>query len=131
VLPLVGREVDQLCIDYAVTLVVDGTDTIRLESPFTLHVDGTTQVVDPERLETVAAVLQLFRAVVTRAEAGKDGSLTIDFDSDRWLRAEAIEDGRPGDRRRPSAGHPELLHRGPVRRRRPPVLSRTPYDRLS
>ena len=93
VLPLVGREVDQLCIDYAVTLVVDGTDTIRLESPFTLHVDGNTQVVDPERLETVAAVLQLHRAVVTRAEAGKDGSLTVSFDSDRWLRADAIQDG--------------------------------------
>ena len=45
VLPLVGREVDQLCIDYAVTLVVEGTDTVRLESPFTLHVDGTTHVV--------------------------------------------------------------------------------------
>ena len=25
-LPLVGREVDQLCIDFAVTLVVEGTD---------------------------------------------------------------------------------------------------------
>lgn len=64
-LPLVGREVDQLCIDYAVTLVVEGTDTVRLESPFTLHVDGTTHVVDPERLDTVAIVLQLHRAVVT------------------------------------------------------------------
>ena len=35
VLPLTGREVDQICIDYAVTLVVDGTDTVRLEGPFT------------------------------------------------------------------------------------------------
>ena len=59
VLPLVGREVDQLCIDYAVTLVVDGTDTIRLESPFTLHVDGTTQVVDPAGLEAGIAALRV------------------------------------------------------------------------
>ena len=28
VLPLVGREVDQLCIDYAVTLGVEGTDVM-------------------------------------------------------------------------------------------------------
>ncbi len=92
-LPLVGREVDQLCIDFAVTLVVEGTDTIRLESPFTLHVEGTTHVVDPARLETVAVILDLHRAVVTRAEAGKDGSLTLDFDSDRWLRVDASDDG--------------------------------------
>ena len=95
VLPLVGREVDQLCIDYAVTLVVEGTDTVRLESPFTLHVDGTTHVVDPERLDTVAIVLQLHRAVVTRAEAGKDGSLTIAFDSDRLSLIHISEPTRP------------------------------------
>lgn len=92
-LPLVGREVDQLCIDYSVTLVVEGTDTIRLESPFTIHLDGTTHVVDPERLETVAVVLHVHRAVILRAEAGKDGSLTIDFDNDRWLRVAPIDDG--------------------------------------
>lgn len=92
-LPLVGREVDQLCIDYAVTLVVDGTDTIRLESAFTLFVDGTAHIVDPERLDTVAVVLSLHRAIVTRAEAGKDGSLTIDFDGDRWLRVDPLDDG--------------------------------------
>lgn len=92
-LPLVGREVDQLCIDYAVTLVVEGTDTVRLESQFTVHMDGVTHVVDPERLDTVAVVLHLHRAVVTRAEAGKDGSLTIDFDGERWLRVDPAEDG--------------------------------------
>lgn len=93
VLPLVGREVDQLCVDFAVTLVVEGTDTVRLESPFTLFVDGATHVVDPERLDTVAVILQLHRAVVTRAEAGKDGSLTLHFDGDRWLRVDPIDDG--------------------------------------
>jgi hypothetical protein len=92
-LPLVGREVDQLCFDYGVTLVVEGTDTIRLETPFTVHLAGQTVVVDPERLETAAVLLSLFRAVVTRAEAGKDGSLVVEFDDDRWLRAEAISDG--------------------------------------
>ena len=92
-LPLVGREGAQLCSDYAVTLVIEGTDTIRLESPFTVHLDEVTHVVDPERLDTVAVVLQLHRAVVTRAEAGKDGSLAIAFDGDRWLRAEPVQDG--------------------------------------
>lgn len=93
VLPLTGREVDQICFDYGITLVVEGTDTIRLESPFTVHLGGLTSVVDPERLETAAVLLALFRAVVLRAEAGKDGALILEFDHERWLRAEAIDDG--------------------------------------
>ena len=59
VLPLVGREVDQLCIDYAVTLVVEGTDTVRLESPFTLH----------------ARVLASIRREARNARAGRKGYL--------------------------------------------------------
>ncbi|MBK8468533.1 MAG: DUF6188 family protein [Candidatus Phosphoribacter sp.] len=92
-LPLVGREIDQICVDYAVTLVIEGTDTVRLESPFTVFIDGRTYVVDPERIHTVAVVLELHRAVVTRAEAGKDGTLHLAFDEDRWLHADPIEDG--------------------------------------
>jgi len=93
VLPLVGREVDQLAIDYSVTLVIEGTDTIRLITPFTLHIAGTTHLVDPEDLDTVAVVLQLHRAVVVRAHASKDGSLIVDFDGDRELRVAPDPDG--------------------------------------
>lgn len=93
VLPLTGREVDQICIDYAVTLVVDGTDTVRLEGPFTLSDGAMTLLVDPQRLDTVAPVLDLFRAIVIRALAGKDGSLILAFDDDRQLRIEADPDG--------------------------------------
>ncbi len=92
-LPLVGREVDQLCFDYAVTLVVEGTDTIRLESAFTVQLASGTHLIDPARLETAAVLLELHRAVVTRAEAGKDGSLVLEFDDGRWLRAEPEPDG--------------------------------------
>ena len=92
VLPLVGREVDQLCIDFAVTLVVDGTDTVRLSTPFTLEVDGQTHTVDPERTETMLPVLGLHRAVVMAAQAGKDGTLALRFDGDRVLRCEPNED---------------------------------------
>ena len=93
VLPLVGREVDQLAIDYSVTLVVEGTDTVRLITPFTLKIKGRTHRVDPEDLSTVAIVLQLHRAVVIRAHAGKDGTLIIDFDDSRELRAVPDVDG--------------------------------------
>ena len=93
VLPLVGREIDQICVDYAVTLVVDGTDTVRLEGPFTLSIGATTHLVDPQRLDTVTPVLGLFRAVVIKAYAGKDGSLALAFDDDRHLRIEADPEG--------------------------------------
>lgn len=92
VLPLVGREVDQLCIDFAVTLVVDGTDTVRLTTPFTLELDGQRHTVEPERVETMLPVLGLHRAVVTAAHAGKDGTLELRFDGDRVLRCEPNED---------------------------------------
>ena len=62
VLPLTGREVDQVCVDYAVTLVIDGTDTVRLDSPFTVSFPDRTLLIDPQRLDTVAPVLELFRA---------------------------------------------------------------------
>ncbi|MBK8755936.1 MAG: hypothetical protein IPM08_02190 [Actinomycetales bacterium] len=93
VLPLTGREVDQICIDYAVTLVIDGTDTVRLDSPFTVSFSDRTLLVDPQRLDTVAPVLDLFRAVILRAAAGRDGSLLLSFDDDRSLRIEADPDG--------------------------------------
>ncbi len=93
VLPLVGREVDQICVDYSVTLVIEGTDTVRLITPFTLHVAGLTHKVDPEDLESVAIVLGLHRAVVVRSHASKDGSLILDFDGDRELRVAPDPDG--------------------------------------
>ncbi|MGV1007599.1 MAG: DUF6188 family protein [Dermatophilaceae bacterium] len=92
VLPLVGREVDQLCIDFAVTLVVEGSDTVRLATPFTLEVDGQVHTVDPEQTETLLPVLGLHRAVVMAAQAGKDGILQLRFDGDRVLRSEPDDD---------------------------------------
>ena len=93
VLPLTGREVDQVCVDYAVTLVIDGTDTVRLDSPFTVSFPDRTLLIDPQRLDSVAPVLELFRAVILRAWAGKDGSLVLMFDDDRSLRIEPDPDG--------------------------------------
>jgi len=87
-LPLVGREVDQLCIDFAVTLVVDGSDTVRLATPFTLELDGQVHTVAPERVETILPALGLLGAVVVTAHAAKDGRLELRFDGDRVLRCE-------------------------------------------
>ncbi len=88
VLPLVGREVDQICLDFAVTLVVDGSETVRLAAPFALDVGGEVHTVDPQHLASVPPVLGLHRAVVTAACAGKDGVLQLRFDRGRELRCE-------------------------------------------
>jgi hypothetical protein len=92
VLPLVGREVDQVCFDHAVTLVVEGSETVRLATPFTVAVDGTVHSIDPEQPETVVLALRLFGAVVLAAEAGQDGTLELRFDGDRVLRSEPHPD---------------------------------------
>lgn len=90
-LPLVGREVDQICVDFAVTLVVEGTDSVRLATPFTLTVAGEVHHVHPERPVSILPVLELHRAVVLAAEASKDGVLSLRFDGDRVLRSDPDE----------------------------------------
>jgi hypothetical protein len=87
-LPVVGREVDQVCVDFAVTLVIDGSHCVRLAGPFVVHVGGVNHEVDPAELETLAPVLSLFQATVTAAQAGKDGTLELRFNDDRWLRVQ-------------------------------------------
>lgn len=87
-LPLNGRVIDQLWFDFAVTLVVDGSETVRINTPMTLLVGANAVRLDPADPAAgtgLVALLGLHRAVIDRAVVSPDGSLTIDLDGDRRL----------------------------------------------
>jgi hypothetical protein len=85
VLPLVGGVVDQLSIDFAFTLVVDGTHTVRMSRPLRYHDGSVEHVVDPADIESVVPLLGLHQAVVREARADKDGTLLLRFDGARTI----------------------------------------------
>ena len=48
-LPLAGRSVERLCVDFAVTLMFGGGFELRIEQPFVLQgPDGSESLVVPE-----------------------------------------------------------------------------------
>lgn len=80
-LPVAGSAIDQCCFDVAVVLRL-GIGTagweIRISQPFVVTApDGTEQLVVPEELAHVEAVLALLRLVVEGATAYKDGRLEL------------------------------------------------------
>ncbi len=79
VLPWDGRVVDQICVDYAVTFVIDGCHSVRIGTPFVARIGDQTHEVDPADVQTVAPVLAFHGAVVRSATAERDGSLRVDF----------------------------------------------------
>lgn len=87
VLPWGGREVDQICVDFAVTFVVDGCHSVRIGTAFTAQVGQQAHQVDPADIQTVAPVLAFHRAVVRSAVAEHDGTLRIDFEGGLGLLA--------------------------------------------
>jgi hypothetical protein len=93
VLPLSGRSVDRLCIDFAVTLMFSGGLELRIEQPFVVQrADGSEVLLvpggDPDRL---GSVTMLARQTVVEAEAFKDGHLRISFSDGAILGAPADE----------------------------------------
>ena len=47
VLPLAGGTVDQICVDFAFTLVVDGMHTVQIARPGRFHDGSAEHVIDP------------------------------------------------------------------------------------
>lgn len=85
VLPLAGGIVDQLCVDFAFTLVIDGTHTVRMSRPLRFHDGAVEYTIDPAETSTVVPLLGLHQAVVREARADKDGTLRMRFDLARTI----------------------------------------------
>ena len=74
------------------TLVVDGTDTVRLATAFTLELDGQAHTVDPEQTETILPALGLHEPSSSLPTRARTARLELRFDGDRVLRCEPDED---------------------------------------
>jgi hypothetical protein len=92
-LPLAGRQVERLCVDFAVTLMFSGGVELRIEQPFVVtSADGTESLVVPQgEPERAAPAVQLARREVERAEAFKDGHLELSFSDGTTLKVPADE----------------------------------------
>lgn len=75
VLPLAGRGVERLCIDFAVTLVFGGGVELRIEQPFVLQgAEGSETLVvpegDPDRLAPPRTTRNHCRGLLPRLPSG-------------------------------------------------------------
>lgn len=84
-LPYRGMQVDQICVSYQLSLVLDGGAEVTVETPALLTVgsfsapDARAVELVPER-QDVAAALHLFGSKVLSSVAFKSGSLRVVFD---------------------------------------------------
>ncbi len=85
VLPLAGGTVDQICVDFAFTLVVDGMHTVQIARPGRFHDGSAEHVIDPAVPASVLPLLGLHQGVVKEARADKDGTLRLRFDAERSI----------------------------------------------
>jgi hypothetical protein len=92
-LPYRGMQVDQICVSYQLSLVLDGGAEITVEAPALLTV-GSVSAPDarpvelvPER-QDVAAAMPLFGTRILSSVAFKSGSLRVVFDSGLHLSVE-------------------------------------------
>lgn len=90
-LPVAGTVIDQCCFDFAVVLrlgIGNAGWEIRISQPFVVTAqDGTEQLVIPEELAHVEAVLALLRLAVEEATAYKDGRLELRLAGGSMLQA--------------------------------------------
>jgi hypothetical protein len=91
---LVGAIVTQLRFDYGVTLALDASTHLRIETTFELVTpDGVATTLDPEQdLDRMGALLPLHRTRVAEFAADTSGDLAITFSDGSVLRC------RPDDR---------------------------------
>ena len=85
VLPIEGREVSQIRIDYTFELVIEDV-RIRIACPFEITRGGTTARIEPEKVETLAPLLSLHKATVRSGIARKDGLLELEFEDDTLIK---------------------------------------------
>ena len=80
-LPLNGREVTRICIDFAFTLDLWPYDAgVRIEAPFVLRTAAGEDEFNPEApREQLAGALTLFGKTIDRADYSDHGTLEIVF----------------------------------------------------
>ena len=81
-LPLAGREVARLVLDYRLTLQFLGGDDdldLAIATPFAVVDEGRTDLVDPEQPESLGPALTLLRRVVESVIVREDGGLELAF----------------------------------------------------
>lgn len=85
VLPLVGGTVDQLNVDFAFTLVIDGAHSVRIACPMRYHDGEQEHHIDPSDVDQLLPLLHLHQATVLEATASKLGTLVVHFDAGRSI----------------------------------------------
>lgn len=88
-LPIVGREVSRLVLDFRLTLqfLGDGADLdIAIATPFSIEDSERTHRLDPERPESLGPALTILRQVVESATVNEDGGLELVFSNGLTLR---------------------------------------------
>jgi Family of unknown function (DUF6188) len=81
-LPIVGREVSRLVLDFRLTLqfLDTGADyDIAIATPFSIEDGKRTHRLDPERPESLGPALTVLRRVVESAAVNEDGGLVLAF----------------------------------------------------
>ncbi len=91
-LPIVGGEVDQLCIDFAFSLVIDGTHTVRMSTPISYTNGSGTLDIEPSDTGAIHPLLGLHQAIVTEAWASAEGVLHLAFSDNRTIVVAPSED---------------------------------------
>jgi hypothetical protein len=64
---------------YTVAVELSGGFEVRVETPFTLRIDGVDREIEPARADDAAAVARLSGQIVSLARADDSGGLRIEF----------------------------------------------------
>lgn len=88
--PIAGRKVTRCAIDFAFSLEFwlagDDRALVRIETPFTLVVQGRTLHIHPERPSDLCPALKLFDCTVESAFSDRTGVLELKFTNGSILR---------------------------------------------
>lgn len=90
-LPIVGREVSRLILDFRLTFQFLGDDDdvdLTIATPFIINAGGRAQRLDPERPESLGPALPLLRQVIESATVDEGGFLEVVFAKGPALRVE-------------------------------------------
>lgn len=80
-LGIAGQSVEKVTFGYAVTLVTDKGVELRIETGFSIHVDGRSVVVDPEKVGVQAPLVlsRLHRMITAGTADDESGRLELSF----------------------------------------------------